>query len=172
MFDIGWTEMMVVAIVAILFVGPKELPGMLRMAGRTVKKIRGMASDVQRQFDDALREAELDDVKASINEVRDLNPTKALKNKLNPLKDDLDKAEREINEGETKPVKFDFEIEAERRKAKDKAASEDKKPSKKATSRKPRAKNTPPVKAVAKKSVATNKPARKPAAKKAAKTET
>lgn len=98
MFDIGWTELMVVAIVAILFVGPKELPGMLRMAGRTVKKVRGLAGDVQRQFDDALRDAELDDLKTSINEVRDLNPANALKDKLNPLKNELEKAERELNE--------------------------------------------------------------------------
>ncbi|MEM8751178.1 MAG: Sec-independent protein translocase protein TatB [Pseudomonadota bacterium] len=93
MFDIGWTEMMVVAIVAILFVGPKELPGMLRTFGRAVKKIRGMAGEFQQQFDNALKEAELDSVKDSINSVRNLDPTKQIKDKLNPLKSDTGKGD-------------------------------------------------------------------------------
>ena len=91
MFDIGWTEMMVVAVVAILFVGPKELPGMLRTFGKAIKKIRGLAGDFQQQFDDALKDAELDGVKDTINDVRNLDPTKAIKDKLNPLKDDVNK---------------------------------------------------------------------------------
>ena len=60
MFDIGWTEMLVVAIIAILFVGPKELPGMLRTFGKSIKKIRALAGDFQQQFDDALKDSELD----------------------------------------------------------------------------------------------------------------
>lgn len=55
--------MVVVAIVAILVVGPKDLPGMLRAFGKTIGNLRRMAGDFQRQFDDALKEAELDDVK-------------------------------------------------------------------------------------------------------------
>lgn len=63
MFDIGWTEMIVVAIVAILVVGPKDLPKMLRAFGKTVSNLRSMAGDFQRQFNEALKEAELDEVK-------------------------------------------------------------------------------------------------------------
>ena len=63
MFDIGWTELVVIACVAIIVVGPKDLPKMLRAFGKTVSGLRRMAGDFQRQFDDALREAELDDVK-------------------------------------------------------------------------------------------------------------
>ena len=62
MFDIGWTELIVVAIVAILVVGPKDLPGMLRGFGKTMGNLRRMARDFQRQFDDALKEAELDEI--------------------------------------------------------------------------------------------------------------
>jgi sec-independent protein translocase protein TatB len=62
-FDIGWTELIVVACVAILVVGPKELPRMLRGIGKTMGNLRRMAGDFQRQFDDALKEAELDEVK-------------------------------------------------------------------------------------------------------------
>ena len=96
MFDIGWTEMLVVAIVAILFVGPKELPGMLRTIGRSVKKIRMLAGDFQRQFDDAMKEAELDGVRDGINSVRNLDPTRQIKDKLNPLKAELDEVKKDV----------------------------------------------------------------------------
>lgn len=89
MFDIGWTEMIVVAIVAILFVGPKELPTMLRTIGQMVRKVRGMVGEAKQTFNDAVREAELDGVQDSINQVRNLDPTKQIKDKLNPLKDAL-----------------------------------------------------------------------------------
>ena len=97
MFDIGWTEMLVVAVVAILVVGPKDLPGMLRTVGKTVKKVRTMAGDFQRQFDDALKEAELDGVKKSIDDVRAMNPLNKIKDDLNPLKDTAEDLKRELN---------------------------------------------------------------------------
>ena len=90
--------MLVVAVVAILFVGPKELPDMLRTFGRAVKKIRMLAGDFQRQFDDALKDAELDGVKDGINQVRKLDPTKQIKDKLNPLKSDLDNVKKSVEE--------------------------------------------------------------------------
>jgi sec-independent protein translocase protein TatB len=55
--------MIVIACVAIIVVGPKELPGMLRAFGKTIGKIKRMAGDFQRQVDDAIKEADLDDVK-------------------------------------------------------------------------------------------------------------
>lgn len=74
MFDIGGYELIVIAAVAILVVGPRELPGMLRSVGRFVTQARQMMAGVQRQFNDALKEAELDDVKKTIDDVRSLNP--------------------------------------------------------------------------------------------------
>ena len=67
MFDIGWTEMLVIAIVMIVVVGPKDLPKMLRTFGKTTAKLRAMAGDFQKQFNEALKEAELDDVKKSVD---------------------------------------------------------------------------------------------------------
>lgn len=52
-----------IAAVAIIVVGPKELPGMLRAFGKTIGKIKRMAGDFQRQVDDAIKEADLDDIK-------------------------------------------------------------------------------------------------------------
>ena len=55
--------MLVVAVVAIIVVGPKDLPKMLRSFGKVMGNMRRMAGDFQKQFDDAVREAELDEVK-------------------------------------------------------------------------------------------------------------
>ncbi|PST24682.1 twin-arginine translocase subunit TatB [Mesorhizobium plurifarium] len=86
MLDIGWTELVVVAIVLIIVVGPKDLPPMLRAFGRMTSKMRGMASDFRRQFDEALREADLDDVRKTISDAQSLNPTTALRDAMNPLR--------------------------------------------------------------------------------------
>jgi sec-independent protein translocase protein TatB len=85
MFDLGWTEMLVIAIVLIVVVGPKDLPRMLRSFGRTTAKMRAMAGDFRRQFDEALKEAELDDVKNLASDMRKLNPAADLKKALNPM---------------------------------------------------------------------------------------
>ena len=85
MFDIGWTEMLVIAVVMIVVVGPKDLPKMLRTFGRTTAKLRAMAGDFQKQFNEALKEAELDDVKKSVDSLRSLNPTTEIKKQLNPF---------------------------------------------------------------------------------------
>jgi len=85
MFDIGWTEMLVIAVVMIVVVGPKDLPRMLRTFGKTTAKLRAMAGDFQKQFNEALKEAELDDVKKSVDELRSLNPANEIKKQLNPF---------------------------------------------------------------------------------------
>jgi sec-independent protein translocase protein TatB len=63
MFDIGWSELLVIAAVALIVIGPKELPGVLRSIGHWMGKIRSMASDFQSQFQEAMREAEMSDLK-------------------------------------------------------------------------------------------------------------
>ena len=85
MFDIAWTEMLVIAIVLIVVVGPKELPGMLRTFGKTTAKLRAMAGDFRKQFDEALKEAELGDLKTLADDARKLNPANELKKAFNPL---------------------------------------------------------------------------------------
>ncbi|WP_157019164.1 Sec-independent protein translocase protein TatB [Mesorhizobium xinjiangense] len=85
MFDLGWPEMLVIAIVLIVVVGPKDLPRMLRSFGRTTAKMRTMAGDFRKQFDEALKEAELEDVKSTIDSARKLNPAGELKKALNPM---------------------------------------------------------------------------------------
>lgn len=99
MFDIGWTELLVIAVVLIVVVGPKDLPPMIRAFGKMTANFRKMAGDFRAQFDEALREADMDDVRKTISDAQKLNPTNALRDAINPLrqmgqdlKSDLQKA--------------------------------------------------------------------------------
>ena len=71
MFDIGWSELVVIAVVALIAIGPKELPGVLRMVGQWMGKARKMAAEFQGQFQEAMREAEMADVKKAFDEVKE-----------------------------------------------------------------------------------------------------
>ena len=71
MFDIGWSEFLVIAVVALIAIGPKELPGVLRTVGQWMGKARKMAAEFQGQFQEAMREAEMADLKKSFDEVRE-----------------------------------------------------------------------------------------------------
>src|ERR1700710_575263 len=71
MFDIGWSELVVIAVVALIAIGPKELPGVPRMVGQWMGKARKMAAEFQGQFQEAMREAEMADLKKSFDEVKE-----------------------------------------------------------------------------------------------------
>jgi sec-independent protein translocase protein TatB len=69
MFDIAWSELMLVGAVALVVIGPKDLPKAMRTVGQAVGKIRRMAGEFQGQFNDAMREAELHDLKKQVEDV-------------------------------------------------------------------------------------------------------
>ena len=70
MLDIGWSELLVVVIVAIVVVGPKDLPKLMRTLGIYAGKLRRAAGDFQRQFDEAMAESEADEVAKNIEAIR------------------------------------------------------------------------------------------------------
>jgi sec-independent protein translocase protein TatB len=82
MFDIGWSELVLIGVVALVAIGPKELPGVLRMVGQWMGKARKMAAEFQGQFQEAMREAEMADLKKSFDEVKEaatgFNPLSSL----------------------------------------------------------------------------------------------
>ncbi|MEP1934600.1 MAG: Sec-independent protein translocase protein TatB [Roseibium sp.] len=86
MFDIGWTEIMVIACVAIIVVGPKDLPRMLRTLGQTMGKMRKMSREFQSTFNDALKEveqqADIADMKKTVDEAANFNPLGDLKKSI------------------------------------------------------------------------------------------
>jgi sec-independent protein translocase protein TatB len=86
MFEIGWAELLVIACVAIIVVGPKDLPRMLRTFGQLVGKMRRMASDFQSTVNDAIREAErqadIDDMRKAADAAANFNPLGDLKKSI------------------------------------------------------------------------------------------
>src|SRR3954464_12558057 len=92
MFDIGWSELVVIAVVALIAIGPKELPGVLRMVGQWMGKARKMAAEFQGQFQEAMREAEMADLKKSFDEVKDAATGFAGNNVMTSLQKDVSDA--------------------------------------------------------------------------------
>ncbi|MGP9821219.1 Sec-independent protein translocase protein TatB [Salinarimonas sp. NSM] len=87
MFDLSWGEMLLVGAVALIVIGPKDLPRTLRAVGQVVGKVRRMASEFQGQFNQAIREAELDQVRKEVEGMgraaqAGLNPAKAARDEL------------------------------------------------------------------------------------------
>jgi sec-independent protein translocase protein TatB len=100
MFEIGWTELLVIAVVAIVVFPSKDLPRLLRNVGRMVGKARRMAGDFQSQFNAALREAErevdLEDARKHITDLRDANPLTDVRKALDPLRTAADEIKRDL----------------------------------------------------------------------------
>ena len=69
MFNLGWGEILLIGIVALIAIGPKELPGVLRTVGQALAKVRRMANEFQGQFQEAMREAEMAQIADFIGEV-------------------------------------------------------------------------------------------------------
>lgn len=69
MLDIGWWELVLLAVLAVIVVGPKDLPRMMVTAGRYVARLRAMAAEFQRGFEDVARQTELEDLKKEIDRV-------------------------------------------------------------------------------------------------------
>src|SRR3977135_4006706 len=92
MFDLGWGKLVLIGIVTLIVIGPKELPGALRTMGQWMTKVRRMATEFQNQFQDAIREAELSELK---KEVDDMAAKAANYTNFDPIEDvrkDIEKA--------------------------------------------------------------------------------
>ena len=94
MFDIGWSEFALIAVVALIAIGPKELPGVLRTVGQWMGKARKMAAEFQGQFQEATREAEMADLKKSFDEVREAASGFTSGNLMTSLEKDVSSALR------------------------------------------------------------------------------
>jgi len=93
MLDIGWQELFIVGILAILVIGPKDLPRALRTVMNAIKKLRGISREFQSGVDEMVREADLDDLKKELNKVKDGDLKKRLSDAVDPdgdLKKELD----------------------------------------------------------------------------------
>jgi sec-independent protein translocase protein TatB len=73
MFDFAWSELALIAVVAMVFIGPKDMPVAIRSVTAWIKKARRMAAEFQTHVDEMVREADLSEVRASINEIRNFD---------------------------------------------------------------------------------------------------
>ena len=87
MFGIDGPEFIVILIVLIVVVGPKDLPKMLKAIGKATARMRTTANEFRRQFDEAMHEAELDDLQKTLTDVKDLDPRKKLTEIFDPIRD-------------------------------------------------------------------------------------
>jgi sec-independent protein translocase protein TatB len=92
MFDIGWSELVLIGIVALIVIGPKELPTALRTAGMWMGKVRRMASEFQGQFQEAMREAEMAELKKQVDEIGNSTTNLTSFDPLADVKTDIESA--------------------------------------------------------------------------------
>ncbi len=84
MFDIGWSEMAVIALIALVVIGPKELPNAMRIAAKWARKARSLAREFQSGIDDMIREADLDDARKAFDATKTLDIDKVLEDTVDP----------------------------------------------------------------------------------------
>jgi sec-independent protein translocase protein TatB len=96
MFEIGWGELLIIGIVALIAIGPKELPGVLRTLGQWMSKLRRMASEFQNQFHEAMREAELADLKKQVDEMTSQAQSYANFDPVSEVRRELESTQQQI----------------------------------------------------------------------------
>src|SRR5436305_2834531 len=101
MFDISWGKLVIIGVVALIFIGPKELPAVLRTLGQWMTKIRRMASEFQGEFQEAMREAEMADLKKQFDDT-----TAAVKSTFDTtdIKNEMEKMIQELPGTSTSPA--------------------------------------------------------------------
>jgi sec-independent protein translocase protein TatB len=101
MFDISWTEFLLIGVVALIVIGPKELPAVMRSLGQWTRKIRSLAADFQNQFQEAMREAEMADLKKQVDDVaqdiKQYDPLKDVRADVEAIGKDLDQGVDKTN---------------------------------------------------------------------------
>jgi len=96
MFDISWSEFLLIGIVALIVIGPKELPAVMRTLGQWTRKVRSMAAEFQNQFQEAMREAEMTDLKKQVDDmardVTDVDPLKGVRDDIENVGSDVQRS--------------------------------------------------------------------------------
>ncbi|MFM2042264.1 MAG: Sec-independent protein translocase protein TatB [Pseudomonadota bacterium] len=87
MFDIGWPELLVIGLVALIVIGPKDLPRVLHTVGKWVRKARSLARDFQSSVDEMVREAELEDLRKQVQQAKSLNLKDQIADTLDPKRE-------------------------------------------------------------------------------------
>jgi sec-independent protein translocase protein TatB len=105
LFDLGWSEILLIGTVALVFIGPKDLPKAMRVAGFWVRKARTLSREFQSSIDQMIREAELDEVRQELKKATEFDLEKELKQTVDPT--------GELTESLKPPELPDYFVEAE-----------------------------------------------------------
>src|SRR5215831_1699407 len=84
MFDFAWSELALIAVVALIAIGPKDMPVAIRAVTSWIKKARRMAAEFQTHVDEMVREADLSEVRNSINEIRNFDIKSEIERNIDP----------------------------------------------------------------------------------------
>lgn len=84
MLDLSWTELLVIAVTAVIFIGPKELPGTLRAIAKWVSKARGLAREFQGGVDDMIRHAEFEDIRKHLQKIESVDVSGEIQKAVDP----------------------------------------------------------------------------------------
>lgn len=183
MFDLGWSEFMLIAMITVIVVGPKELPRVLRTVTQAIRKVRGLATEFHSTMEEMAREAEVDELTKQIRSANQKDLEQTIANTVDPsgevgsslkaIKDDVDKDAKETETDLKGAVKDSNGVNVYTPQVADplavtRAAIERGKESEKAGKAKAKAAKASAKKATAKKAVAKKATAKKPAAKKVA----
>lgn len=103
MFDLGWSKILILAVVAIVVVGPKELPSLLRTLGQFIAQLRRHAAEFRAQFDEAMRSTELDQIRRDVEAIKS-DATASIQGIGKTLEQDLAEAKASVEQAvEAKP---------------------------------------------------------------------
>jgi sec-independent protein translocase protein TatB len=84
LFDLGWSELLLIGVVALVFIGPKDLPKALRVAGFWVRKARTLSREFQSSIDQMIREADLEDIRRDLKQASELNLDQEFRQAVDP----------------------------------------------------------------------------------------
>jgi sec-independent protein translocase protein TatB len=104
MFDISWGKLVIIGVIALIVIGPKELPGVLRTAGQWMAKVRRMAAEFQGQFQEAMREAEMADLKKQVDEMSNTASNFTNFDPIGSVRNEIEKAVGEPPTLDAKPL--------------------------------------------------------------------
>lgn len=107
MFDIAWSELLIIAVVALVVIGPKDLPRALHTVGKWVAKARSLAREFQNNVDDMVRQTELEDLRRQVEQARSFNLQQELEKSIDPkgeVRDALQVEDFTSKAGDPKPA--------------------------------------------------------------------
>ena len=125
MFDLGWQEFMLIALIALIVVGPKDLPRVIRAVSQGIRRVRGVAREFHSSLEEVAREAELDDIRKQARDLANEGLDESLRKDLDPMGEiehSIRDAQRQFNDANSAIGAAEREFKSDIAKAQEPAA--------------------------------------------------